>query len=113
MKIKSTIIRNANAAINNCREVLVRETIELIKQADRHDQRLCGFNSALFLHERSKNGMLRTIVLEGITGWDVASAGNLYYTVRDVNDYHITSEELSLVSLQEVFLTVKRIVERY
>ena len=114
MKIKPSVNKNVTAALKNCREVLVSETIGLLKQIGAEQGQDVVFKKMLFLYQH-KGNTTETVICdriayagrEGSTPYYIVSMGNDEY-VAPVSDMF-----LSLSSLQTIYDEVRRVVREY
>ena len=115
MKIKPSVNKNVTEAVKNCREVLVTETINLLKQmgAEQGDDVL--LKRMLILFQTKPDGTSETVVCnriayagrEGSTPYYIVSMG------RDEDVPYRSDIMLSLTNLQAVYEEVRRVVREY
>jgi hypothetical protein len=115
MKIKSSIGKNVSAAVANCREVLVTETINLLKQigAEQGDDVL--LKRMLILFQTKPDGASETIVCNRIAYADGRN-GTPYYIISMGKDEDVPYRSdlfLSLSNLQAIYDEVRRVVREY
>lgn len=109
MKIKASIGKNVSVAVGNCREVLVQETINLLKSigADEGQDVLLG--QMLFLYQR-KGYTTETVVCDRI---DYCRSGQPFYIVSMDGEMARSSVFLSLDSLEAIYEAVRKVVREY
>ena len=111
MKIKPSVNKNVTAAVKNCREVLVAETIGLLKQIGAEQGQDVLFRKMLFLYQH-KGNTTETILCDRIAYVENRS-GNGYYMVSMGKDEYVAPVSdlfLSLSSLQIIYDEVRRVV---
>lgn len=108
MKIKTSIGKNVTAAMANCREVLVQETINLLKLigAERGQDVMLG--QMLFLFQR-KDNTTETVVCDRIAYMDGRGAPFCMVCMDD-NKMCQSSMYLSIDSLQAIYDAVRKVV---
>lgn len=114
MKIKTSIGKNVSAAVANCREVLVNETIGLLKQMRAEPGQDVLFKKALFLYQH-KDNTTETVVCDRIA-YAGREGSESYYIVSMGSDEYVPPRSdmfLSLDSLQAVYGEVRRVVREY
>ena len=115
MKIKPCVNKNVSTAVQNCREVLVTETVGLLKQIGAGQDDDVLLKRILFLFQTKADGKTETIVCdrigyagrEGSTPYYIISMGDKD-NVRPVSDMF-----LSLSNLQTIYEEVRRVVRDY
>ena len=109
MKIKSSIGKNVTAAITSCREVLVRETINLLKSIGAKPGQDVMLKEILFLYQR-KGSTTETRVCDRIM-YTSGCGGTPFYMVC-IGDCEMTQSDifLSIDSLQAVYEAVRKVV---
>ena len=115
MKIKPSVNKNVTAAVKNCREVLVSETIGLLKQIGAEQGQDVLFRKMLFLYQH-KGNTTETIICDRIAYCGVGRNGNGYYMVSMGKDEYVAPASdlfLSLSSLQIIYDEVRRVVREY
>ena len=115
MKIKSSIGKNVSTALHNCREVLVTETIGLLKQigAEQGDDVL--LKRMLILFQTKPDGTSETIVCNRIA-YVERNGSTPYYIVSMGKDEDVPYRSdlfLSLTNLQAIYEEVRRVVREY
>ena len=114
MKIKPSVNKNVTEAVKNCREVLVNETIGLLKQMRAEQGQDVLFKKALFLYQH-KGNTTETVVCDRISYCESRS-GNGYYVVSMGEDAHIPYQSdmfLTIDSLRTIYEEVRRVVREY
>lgn len=108
MKIKSSIGKNVSVAVGNCREVVVQQTIELLKTigADEGQDVLLG--QILFLYQR-KGNTTETVVCDRIA-YSNGRQGSSYYIVSMDGEMCRSDLFLSIDSLLAVYEAVRKVV---
>jgi hypothetical protein len=114
MKIKPSVNKNVSTAVGNCREVLVTETVNLLKLIGAEQGQDVVFKKMLFLYQHKGN------TTEAIICDRIAYAGREgsqpYYIVSMGTDEYVSSVSdmfLSLSSLQTIYDEVRRVVREY
>lgn len=114
MKIKPSVNKNVTEAVKNCREVLVNETIGLLKQMRAEPGQDVTLGKALFLYQH-KDNTTETVVCDRIAyAWREGSQP--YYIVSMGKDEYVAPASdlfLSLSNLQTIYDEVKRVVREY
>lgn len=111
MKIKPSVNKNVTAALKNCREVLVSETIGLLKQIGVEQGQDVLFERALFLYQH-KGNTTETIVCDRIA-YVESRGGNGYYLVSMGKDEYVAPASdtfMTIDSLRAVYEEVRRVV---
>ena len=98
MKIKPSVNKNVTAAVQNCREVLVNETIGLLKQMRAEQGQDVLLGKALFLYQH-KGNTTETVVCDRI-------GSDEYVPPR--SDMFLTID-----SLRTIYEEVRRVVREY
>lgn len=114
MKIKPSVNKNVTAAVKNYREVLVNETIGLLKQMRAEPGQDVLFRKTLFLYQH-KDNTTETVVCDRISYCENRS-GNGYYMVSMGEDMYVPPRSdtfLTLDSLRIVYEEVRRVVREY
>ena len=113
MKIKPSVNKNVTEAVKNCREVLVNETIGLLKQMRAEPGQDVLLGKALFLYQH-KGNTTETVVCDRISYCENRS-GNGYYLVwhEDMDVPTMSDMFLTLDSLRIVYEEVRRVVREY
>lgn len=114
MKIKSSIGKNVSTAVQNCREVLVTETINLLKQMGAEQGQDVLFRRMLFLYQ-AKGNTTETIICDRIA-YAGREGSQPYYIVSMGKDEYVTPRSdlfLSLSNLQTIYDEVRRVVREY
>lgn len=108
MKIKPSIGKNVSVAVSNCREVVVQETINLLKQigAERGDEVTLG--QILFLFQR-KGNTTETVVCDRIV-YGEGRDGQRFYIVSMDGEMCRSDLFLSIDSLLAVYEAVRKVV---
>lgn len=110
MKIKSSIGKNVNIAVQNCREVLVQETISLLKQIGAEGSQDVLLKKSMFLYQR-KDNTTETVVCDRIAYG--GRPGMPFYIVSMNGEMCRSSLFLSLDSLQAVYEAVRKVAREY
>lgn len=113
-KIKQSINQNVMAAVSNCREVLVNETVNLLKVIGAEQGQDVVFRKVLFLYQH-KGNTTETIICDRIS-YAGREGSTPYYVVSmgmDVYYSPVSNTFLSLSSLQAIYDEVKRVVREY
>lgn len=115
MKIKSSIGKNVTEAVRNCREVLVQETVNLLKQigAEQGDDVL--LKRMLILFQTKPDGTSETIVCNRIA-YAGREGSTPYYIVSMGKDEEVPYRSdmfLSLTNLEAIYNEVRRVVREY
>lgn len=114
MKIKPSVNKNVTAAVQNCREVLVNETIGLLKQMRAEQGQDVLLGKALFLYQH-KGNTTETVVCDRIA-YAGREGSESYYIVSMGSDEYVPPMSdmfLSLSNLQTIYDEVKRVVREY
>lgn len=112
MKIKASIGKNVAVAMCNCREVLVRETINLLKLIGTEDGQDVWLGQMLFLYQR-KGNTTETIVCDRIAYNDRGGGTQYYFVSMDDNTFCQSSIYLSIDSLTAIYEAVRKVVREY
>ena len=115
MKIKSSIGKNVSMAVGNCREVLVTETISLLKQIRAEPGQDVLFKRMLILHQTKPDGTSETVVCDRIA-YAGRDGSTPYYIVSMGSDEYVPPRSdmfLSLDGLQAVYGELRRVVREY
>ena len=115
MKIKTSIGKNVSAAVANCREVLVTETVSLLKQIGAEPGQDVLFKRMLILFQTKPDGTSETVVCDRMA-YAKGASGTLYYIVSMGSDEYVPPRSdmfLSLDGLQAVYGEVRRVVREY
>ena len=108
MKIKSSIGKNVTAAMANCREVVVQETINLLKLIGAESGQDVLLGRMLFLYQRNGN-TTETVVCDRIAYMD--GRGDPFYIVCvDGNKMSQSSLFLSIDNMQAIYEAVRKVV---
>ena len=108
MKIKASIGKNVSVAVGNCREVLVQETINLLKSIGAEEGQDVLLGQMLFLFQR-KGNTTQTVVCDRI----VYSSAHSFYIVSMNDKMTRSSVFLSLDSLEAIYEAVRKVVREY
>lgn len=113
MKIKPSVNKNVGTALQNCREVLVTETIGLLKTMGVEPGQDVFFGQTLFLFQ-TKDNMSETILVNHIAYADGRS-GTPYYIVAfdDAERFCKSDVMLSVSNLQAIYEEVRKVVREY
>ena len=109
MKIKPSIGKNVSVAVSNCREVLVQETINLLKQIGAEDGQDVLLGQMLFLYQR-KGNTTETVVCDRIAYGSDTCASRFYFVSMDDNKMCQSSIFLSIDSLMAIYEAVRKVV---
>ena len=112
MKIKSSIGKNVTAAMANCREVLVQETINLLKLIGAECGQDVMLGRILFLHQRKEN-TTETVVCDRIAYGPDHCASRFYFVSMADNEMCQSSMFLSIDSLQAIYEAVRKVVREH
>lgn len=115
MKIKSSIGKNVSTAVQNCREVLVTETINLLKTMGVEPGQDVLLNRMLILFQTKPDGTSETIVCDRIA-YAGREGSTPYYIVSMGKDEYAPYRSdlfLSLTNLQVIYEEVRRVVREY
>ena len=115
MKIKPTIGKNVSTAVQNCREVLVTETVNLLKQigAEQGDDVL--LKRMLILFQTKPDGTSETVLCNRIA-YAGREGSTPYYIISMGKDEDVPPRSdlfLSLSNLQAIYEEVRRVVREY
>lgn len=108
MKIKSSIGKNVTVAVGNCREVLVQQTIELLKMMGVEPGQDMLLKDILFLYQR-KGNMTETVVCDRIA-YSIGRTGTVFYIVNMDGDMCRSDVFMSIDSLLAVYEAVRKVV---
>ena len=108
MKIKKSVGKNVCVAVSNCREVIIRETINMLKQIGAEDGDDVVFGQTLFLH-RSNGNTMETTVCDRISYSD-RRGGHPFYIVSMDGDMCLSSIFLSIDNLLAIYKAVRKVV---
>lgn len=108
MRIKASIGKNVSVAVGNCREVVVQQTIELLKTMGAPDGQDVLLGTLLFLFQR-KGNTTETVVCDRIA-YSSGRDGTAYYIVSMLGDMCRSDLFLSLDSLLAVYEAVRKVV---
>lgn len=115
MKIKTSIGKNVSAAVANCREVLVTETVSLLKQIGAEPGQDVLLKRMLILYQAKPDGTRETVVCDRIAY--AGREGSMpYYIISMGSDEYVSPRSdmlLSLDGLQAVYGEVRRVVREY
>lgn len=114
MKIKPSVNKNVTEAVKNCREVLVNETIGLLKQMRTEPGEDVLLGKALFLYQHRGN-TTETVVCDRIA-YAGREGSESYYIVSMVDDAHVPYQSdmfLTIDSLRTIYEEVRRVVREY
>ena len=113
MKIKSSVNKNVSTALQNCREVLVTETIGLLKTMGVEPGQDVFFGRTLFLFQ-TKDNLSETVLVNSISYADGRN-GTPYYMVAfgDGERFCKSDIMLSVSNLQAIYEEVRRVVREY
>ena len=96
-------------AVSNCREVLVQETINLLKQIGAEDGQDVLLGQMLFLYQR-KGNTTETVVCDRIAYGSDKCASRFYFVSMDDNKMCQSSIFLSIDSLMAIYEAVRKVV---
>lgn len=108
MKIKSSIGKNVSVAVSNCREVLVQETINLLKQIGAEEGQDVLLGQMLFLYQR-KGNTTETVVCDRI-GYSSGRSGQPFYIVSMNGEMCRSSVMLTVYSLLAIYEAARKVV---
>lgn len=114
MKIKPSVNKNVTAAVQNCREVLVNETIGLLKQLRAEPGQDVLLGKALFLYQH-KGNTTETVVCDRIA-YAGREGSESYYIVSMGSDEYVPPRSdmfLTIDSLRTIYDEVRRVVREY
>jgi len=109
MKIKSSIGKNVSVAVNNCREVIVKQTIELLKAIGAESGQDVSLGQMLFLYQRKCN-VTKTMVCDRIGYMDGRGGSPFYIVSMGDNKMCQSSIFLSIDSLMAIYEAVRKVV---
>jgi hypothetical protein len=109
MKIKSSVGKNVNAAVANCRKVLVEENVNLLKSIGAEDGQDVLLGQMLFLYQR-KGNTTETVVCDRIAYGSEKCASRFYFVSIDDNKMCQSSIFLSIDSLMAIYEAVRKVV---
>ena len=109
MKIKSSIGKNVSVAVSNCREVVVQETINLLKQLGAEEGQDVLLKDILFLYQR-KGNTTETVVCDRIAYGSRRGGQPFYIVSMDDNKMCQSSIFLSIDSLLTIYEAVRKVV---
>lgn len=111
MKIKPSVNNNVNAAIENCRKVIVNETIGLLKQLGAETGQDVLFKKTLILFQTKPNGTSETILCDRVT-YEDRTASPLLLVSMGAETYtpYSSSHYMSLSNLEAIYNEVRRVV---
>ncbi len=115
MKIKPSVNKNVTEAVKNCRDVLVNETIGLLKQMRAEPGQDVLLKRMLILFQTKPDGASETIVCNRIAYADGRN-GTPYYIISMGKDEDVPYRSdlfLSLSNLQAIYDEVRRVVREY
>lgn len=114
MKIKPSVNKNVTEAVKNCREVLVNETIGLLKQLRAEPGQDVLFKKALFLYQH-KDNTTETVVCDRIA-YAGREGSESYYIVSMGSDEYVPPKSdmfLTIDSLRTIYEEVRCVVREY
>ena len=114
MKIKPSVNKNVTEAVKNCREVLVNETIGLLKQMRAEQGQDVLFRKMLMLHQH-KDNTTETVVCDRIA-YAGREGSESYYIVSMGSDEYVPPMSdmfLTIDSLRTIYEEVRRVVREY
>jgi hypothetical protein len=114
MKIKPSVNKNVTEAVKNCREVLVNETIGLLKQMRAEPGQDVTLGKALFLYQH-KGNTTETVVCDRIA-YAGREGSESYYIVSMGEDMYVPPRSdmfLTIDSLRTIYEEVRRVVREY
>lgn len=109
MKIKPSIGKNVNVAVSNCREVVVNETINLLKTIGAEEGQDVLLKEMLFLYQR-KGNTTETVVCDRIAYGSDKCASRFYFVSMDNNEMARSSMFLTIDSLLAIYEAVRKVV---
>ena len=115
MKIKPSIGKNVSVAVQNCHEVLVAETINLLKTIGAEQGQEVLLKRMLILFQAKPDGTSETIVCNRIA-YAGREGSQPYYIVSMGKDEDVPYRSdlmLSLTNLQAIYEEVRRVVREY
>ncbi len=110
MKIKSSINKNATEAVDNCRKVIVNETINLLKQMGVKAGQDVFFGRTLFLYQTKDNVSNITLVNNIVYG---DRQGYYIVSMKDDERFCKSDIMLSISNLQIIYNEVYSMVKKY
>lgn len=111
MKIKSSIGKNVGVAVTNCREVLVQETINLLKLIGAEDGQDVMLGQMLFLYQR-KGNTTETVVCDRISYGPDECSERFYFVSMEGDVMCRSSIFLSIDSLMAIYEAVRKVVRK-
>lgn len=113
MKIKSSINKNVTEAVDNCRKIIVNETINLLKQMGVKAGQDVFFGRTLFLYQTKDN--VSNITLVNNIAYGDRQGCDGYYIVSMIDDERFCKSDimLSISNLQIIYEEVKKVVRAY
>ena len=108
MKIKPSVNKNVSTAVSNCREVLVTETIGLLKLIGAEEGQDVILKDILFLYQR-KGNTTETVVCDRIASSN-GRQGSSYYIVSMDGEMCRSDLFLSIDSLLAIYEAVRKVV---
>lgn len=119
MRIKSSIGKNVAAAMNDCRKVIVKETINLLKQIGAEPGQDVKLGKMLILMHQQPDGMTETVLCDRVA-YSKSCDGSEYISTCFTDafkfcrvSYSQTTAGLALQDLQIIFEEVKRVVRKH
>lgn len=113
MKIKPSINKNVTMAVENCHEVIVNETINLLKLIGAERGKDVPLRRVLFLFQHNGN-VTETVICSSIAYCDSGSTGYYLLSMGSENHYpYQSSDYLSLSNLLIIYEEVRRVVREY
>ena len=113
MKIKPSVNKNVSTALQNCREVLVAETINLLKTIGVEPGQDVFFGRTLFLFQ-TKDNISETVLVDHIAYADGRSGTPYYIVANGAGERFCKSDVmLSVSNLQAIYEEVRREVREY
>ena len=110
MKIKPSIGKNVSVAVSNCREVLVQETINLLKSIGAEDGQDVLLRQMLFLYQRKAN-TTETVVCDRI-GYMDGRGNTPFYIVSMNGEMCRSSVFLTVDSMLAVYEAVRNVLRK-
>jgi hypothetical protein len=110
MKIKSSIGKNVSVAVSNCREVLVQETINLLKSIGAEEGQDVLLGQMLFLYQR-KGNTTETVVCDRIV-YSEGRDGSSFYIVSMDGEMCRSSVFLTVDSMLAIYEAVRNVVRK-
>ena len=96
-------------AVSNCREVVVQETVNLLKQIGAEEGQDVLLGQMLFLYQR-KGNTTETVVCDRIVYGSDKCASRFYFVSTDDNKMCQSSIFLSIDSLLAIYEAVRKVV---